>query len=746
MISDSTDSSALADKFSLCSIFPLLGLCKLSCGSADESVVRQFLEFISKQVGDAGAGAMTGFIENQGANRIQGSTVGWSRRSQKMIYPLYMELVTIADSVTPPTGCAVPVSQQFPGSWTVAKGVVDPDSADFFDRNREQWAGWVQARLADVGQAGGLSYNVLDVPGNALRAGDVDVRPLTLHAISADGRGVDRGDAAAQAAIANAFWQTFWATGATRAERGSVFPVAFFPVDRSNAFEFAEPFHERYLSLRRRLFGRSAIVGFALEALTGRQALLFDPKSCQFKIAADFHPADAGVSSSDVLLAVQELNRTGFVDAYTGENVKQFEAWAVQENAGVSGLPWPYEGSDWNQKIKAAGHGTDDALQKIRAGSGDTVSVIRRVVPFAGCAYLYQVMLETEKLKERGKIQGFDGELIGATNSTFFLNFPEEYSALHSAMNEPVSLLVEEGETRQIKTFKRAAFVLSQAGDAFITTRAGNRLNSDVLVFEGESASTNYFEKAHKSFRENKFGPLFFGAAVVGNSIVETFEEITTEVPPAGWLTGDSEAFGGRIEPTDAVDVLVRRPGELAEVPVRHAFAIGPLLMEAGEIVPLEKSREEFKSIEMNHPLTFEETSSLSRTQMPDSLMDCPARGVPPTRFPYDWNITRAPRSAIGVKEDGSVVVVVVDGRADITHSVGATLAELAVIMQSIGCRDAMNMDGGGSSVMFVNAPEAQGAKLRDGLRDGIVSLPSDMGGVERMLPVPLVVCTRKKL
>ncbi len=116
---------------------------------------------------------------------------------------------------------------------------------------------------------------------------------------------------------------------------------------------------------------------------------------------------------------------------------------------------------------------------------------------------------------------------------------------------------------------------------------------------------------------------------------------------------------------------------------------------------------------------------------------------MPPTRFPYDWNVTRAPRSAIGVREDGSVVIAVVDGRADVSHSVGATLAELAEIMKGLGCRQAMNMDGGGSSVMFINSDEARDAKLRESLRDGIVNLPSDLGGNERLLPVPLVVVKR---
>jgi hypothetical protein len=125
--------------------------------------------------------------------------------------------------------------------------------------------------------------------------------------------------------------------------------------------------------------------------------------------------------------------------------------------------------------------------------------------------------------------------------------------------------------------------------------------------------------------------------------------------------------------------------------------------------------------------------------------MDCEKRGVPPTRFPYDWDRTRAPRTAIGVRADGTALLVVVDGRADLRHSVGVTLAELARVMLNLGCESAMNMDGGGSSVMFVHDPGARSLRLRDDLREGVVNLPSDLGGVERLLPVPLVICRPKE-
>lgn len=60
----------------------------------------------------------------------------------------------------------------------------------------------------------------------------------------------------------------------------------------------------------------------------------------------------------------------------------------------------------------------------------------------------------------------------------------------------------------------------------------------------------------------------------------------------------------------------------------------------------------------------------------------------------------RAPRTAIGLKDDGHILAVVVDGRQD--SSIGMSLLELALFMQELGARDAMNLDGGGSSEMVI--------------------------------------------
>jgi hypothetical protein len=66
----------------------------------------------------------------------------------------------------------------------------------------------------------------------------------------------------------------------------------------------------------------------------------------------------------------------------------------------------------------------------------------------------------------------------------------------------------------------------------------------------------------------------------------------------------------------------------------------------------------------------------------------------------FDSDITegRHPRSAIGVSDD-DLYLVTCDGRRTGVDA-GLTLDELAEFMVALGCRDAMNLDGGGSTTL----------------------------------------------
>lgn len=81
------------------------------------------------------------------------------------------------------------------------------------------------------------------------------------------------------------------------------------------------------------------------------------------------------------------------------------------------------------------------------------------------------------------------------------------------------------------------------------------------------------------------------------------------------------------------------------------------------------------------------------------------------------------PRVAIGYVAPGHYVFVVVDGR-DEGYSRGATLSELAAIMQKEGCLVAYNLDGGGSSSMLYDGEYVNKSTGRD-ISD-IIYIPED--------------------
>lgn len=66
--------------------------------------------------------------------------------------------------------------------------------------------------------------------------------------------------------------------------------------------------------------------------------------------------------------------------------------------------------------------------------------------------------------------------------------------------------------------------------------------------------------------------------------------------------------------------------------------------------------------------------------------------------FGPDFAEKRHPRTAVGKTSDGDVWWVVVDGRQSM--SIGATLEEMSMIMMDLGCVEAVNLDGGGSTTM----------------------------------------------
>jgi Phosphodiester glycosidase/SPOR domain len=81
--------------------------------------------------------------------------------------------------------------------------------------------------------------------------------------------------------------------------------------------------------------------------------------------------------------------------------------------------------------------------------------------------------------------------------------------------------------------------------------------------------------------------------------------------------------------------------------------------------------------------------------------------------FYYGWVHKRNPRTFAGVDGKGRTVLVTADGRS--TASLGLGIAETAAVARSLGLRDAMNLDGGGSTTMVVDG--------------AVINMPSDATG-----------------
>lgn len=89
---------------------------------------------------------------------------------------------------------------------------------------------------------------------------------------------------------------------------------------------------------------------------------------------------------------------------------------------------------------------------------------------------------------------------------------------------------------------------------------------------------------------------------------------------------------------------------------------------------------------------------------------------------------TKHPRTAVAKLKDGKFLMITVDGRSEESGGIG--LEDLAKILLELGAVDAMNLDGGGSTTMFLD--------------DKIVNKPSDKTG-ERKVSDAILVFPRKK-
>ncbi len=77
-----------------------------------------------------------------------------------------------------------------------------------------------------------------------------------------------------------------------------------------------------------------------------------------------------------------------------------------------------------------------------------------------------------------------------------------------------------------------------------------------------------------------------------------------------------------------------------------------------------------------------------------------------------------APRSAVGVRADGSIIFYTIDGRQT-NYSYGARKETVARRLLELGCTDAINLDGGGSTTIGYAEPGSKEFKVANSPSDG---------------------------
>jgi exopolysaccharide biosynthesis protein len=93
-------------------------------------------------------------------------------------------------------------------------------------------------------------------------------------------------------------------------------------------------------------------------------------------------------------------------------------------------------------------------------------------------------------------------------------------------------------------------------------------------------------------------------------------------------------------------------------------------------------------------------------------------------KFPGKGINDKHPRTCIGYTKDGRIIMMAIEGRFP-NIAEGATLTQEAQLLKDLGCVEALNLDGGGSSCMLIN---------------GIQTIKPSSKGEQRSVPAVFII------
>ncbi len=256
------------------------------------------------------------------------------------------------------------------------------------------------------------------------------------------------------------------------------------------------------------------------------------------------------------------------------------------------------------------------------------------------------------------------------TNSHFFLMEPTDITTPFSLLGEPVGGLVINNEVKLPYLYRRSALFLYRNG-----TKEVKKVSiEDMKVLIGNTWYVHGENALFYRRPEYRFTPTQVGwdTIIVNNRIVGEKEGGGAEIPDAGFVIHTEERPHRTL-----LNVKYRVRGERD---VLFSIQGGPWLVKNGEAASF----------------------------LDDPFYNGEPISFPPTVFPASWGSRHAARTAIGVKANGEIVIIGVEGTNESTYvpgldSRGFTLSELSEIMYDQGVTDGINLDGGGSSQIYLD-------------------------------------------
>jgi len=266
--------------------------------------------------------------------------------------------------------------------------------------------------------------------------------------------------------------------------------------------------------------------------------------------------------------------------------------------------------------------------------------------------------------------------------------------------------LVSEAETQGAGP--RGTF--ARRGDgSFVMDRLGTTVSLRVDGVDGTHLVTavNRFHRASPPYPDDTVRPIFLYTPHFGASV--NLQPITVDGAPLPMVVLVAEGLEPRASgrATGQIGRLAAAPGEVAIPPggsliVAHGAAATDLAAAVpGTQVDVEVEVEPADSAP-------EEWTTAVDALAAGPLIVRRYERVEPTGWehegfaPATHSNVRHPRSAVALTGDGRVLLVTVDGRQP-GYSAGMTMHELSHFLRTLGVRDGLSLDGGGSSQFVID-------------------------------------------